>query len=138
MIHERCYSARVLAPLKTLLQIAMAILALGVYSPDSACASDSGTPVLGCCCGTDGACDCPVHTPDKSGCTVARSAALDKQLSARTVSTTSLRNAACLFSIAPASIKYLAFVPQVPRRDVNVSPPFGGSTPQALLRLWLI
>jgi hypothetical protein len=50
----------------------------------------------------------------------------------------SLYGGALLFLIAPTKVKYLALVSVALRREVNSSPPFGGSPPQARLCLWLI
>jgi hypothetical protein len=51
---------------------------------------------------------------------------------------TSVSGAHLLFLIAGVKINYPAFVSVVRPREVNVSPLFGGSPPQAVLRLWLI
>jgi hypothetical protein len=43
-----------------------------------------------------------------------------------------------LYLIAPVKIKYPAFVAVVRPPELHLPPPFGGSPPQAVLRLWLI
>jgi hypothetical protein len=76
--------------------------------------------------------------PCRPSCKLAQVQAFDQQLPARTLTGASVVGAHLLGLIAPGKINYPAFVSVVRRRDLNVSPPFGGSPPQAVLRLWLI
>jgi hypothetical protein len=62
----------------------------------------------------------------------------DKQLPGRMLTGVSISGANLLFLIAGVKISYPSVVSVVRPRDVNVSPPFGGSPPQAVLHLWLI
>jgi hypothetical protein len=78
------------------------------------------------------------NMPCSPSCKLARVQTFDEQLPVRSFAATSLSLCSLLFLIAPVKINYPAFVSVVRQRDLNVSPPFGGSPPQAVLRLWLI
>jgi hypothetical protein len=124
--------------LKTFFQILMAVLALGMGYPQSACAA--GTPEAGktCCC-ADNPGKCHSENPCKPSCAhVQVQVIIDKQLPARMALAPSPHGNTLLFSIAPTTVKYLVLVSVVHRGALNASPPFGGSPPQARLCLWLI
>ena len=129
-----CMSSVVARRLKTFIAILMAVLAVGIPMPQSAFATatrDAGNT----CCGSEGStCKCPPAAPCSSSCSHVLVQISDKQLPARTT----LHGGSLLFLLASIKIEYPAFVPVVVERNVNVSPPFGGSPPQAVLRLWLI
>ena len=122
---------------KTFVQILMAVLALGMGYPQSACAA--GTPEVGkaCCC-TDNLSKCHSEKPCKPFCAHVQVQAIDKQLPARMALASSPHGNTLLFSITPTRVKHLVLVSVPHRGALNVSPPFGGSPPQARLCLWLI
>jgi hypothetical protein len=127
----------VVVHLKTFVQILMAVLALGVSSPEPACAAGTSEPGKTCCCTGAPVCNCHPDKPCKQSCALVQVHAFDKQIPNKTAFTPSYLGV-LLFSIAPAKIKYPVLAPLAPQRNVNASPPFGGSPPQAMLRLWLI
>jgi hypothetical protein len=127
----------VVVRLKTFVQILMAVLALGISSPQPACAAGTSEAGKTCCCTDVPVCKCHPDKPCEQSCTLAQTHAVDKQIATRTT----LASSPCgnaLFSIATAEIKYPVFAPAALQRNLNASPPFGGSPPQAMLRLWLI
>jgi hypothetical protein len=126
--------------LKILVAVLMSALVLGAWAPQPVCAGATSSVATKCsCCGTD----CPMShgEPDKScgsSCTPAPVQAFDKQLPARMMVGAAPCGGPLLFLIAPVKITYPTFVSVVRPREPNVSPPFGGRPPQAVLRLWLI
>ena len=133
-----CNCFNVAVHFKTFVQVLMAVLALGVVNPQPACAA--GTVEVGktCCCTGSPVCKCHPDKPCKQSCTLAQVRIFDKQLPGRMVVASSPHGATLLFSTALTKIKYLVLVPVAHQRDLNASPPFGGSPPQARLCLWLI
>jgi hypothetical protein len=123
---------------KTFVAILMAVLALGIWTPQPACAVGTSDVGKTCCCTESPIRKCQPDKPCNQSCTLAQVQTFDKQLPARTALGTSLYGGSLLFSIAPIKIKYLVFVPIAHQRDLNTSPPFGGAPPQAVLCLWLI
>jgi hypothetical protein len=127
----------VVVHLKTFVQILMAVLALGIYSPEPACAAGTSEPGKMCCCTGDLVCKCHPDKPCKQTCALVQVHTFDKQIPNKTAFTpTYLGTLLC--SIAPTKVKYPVLAPLARQRSVNASPPFGGSPPQAMLRLWLI
>ncbi len=122
---------------KTFVQVLMAVLALGISIPEPACAAGTAQPGKTCCCSGSPTCKCHPGQPCKQSCTLVQVHALDKQLPGKPALAASYSDV-LLYWIAPTTIKYLVLVPVARERNVNVSPPFGGSPPQAMLRLWLI
>ncbi len=122
--------------LKTFVLILMAVLALGVYSPQPACAAGTSEAGKTCCCTGSPVCKCHPDEPCKQSCTLVQVHTLDKQIPNKTAFTPS--GGILLYSIASTKIKYSVLVPVAYQRNLNASPPFGGRPPQAMLRLWLI
>src|SRR5579871_3302457 len=122
---------------KTFIQVLMATLMLGVYCPQPACAAGTSEPGKTCCCTGSSVCDCHPDKPCKQSCTLVQVHTLDKQLPSKPTPTT-CSGSVLLCLIAPTKISYPAHSSIVRQRHVNVSPPFGGSPPQAMLRLWLL
>jgi hypothetical protein len=131
-----CNGSNVADRFKSFVAILMAVLALGIWTPQTACAAGASEAGKSCCCTENPICKCQPDMPCKQSCTLAQVKTFDKQLPARTTLAPSAR--ALLFLITPTKIKFLVTVPVAYRRDWNVSPPFGGNPPQAVLRLWLI
>ncbi len=122
---------------KTFMAILMAVLALGLGQPQTACAAGMSETAKSCC--STATTNCQDH-PDQAchhACAVARAQSLDKQAPARTT-LTSLHGIVFLFSFAPTPINHLVPAAVAHRRELTASPPFGGNPPQAMLRLWLI
>ena len=82
--------------------------------------------------------ECRPDTGCTPSCALTHAPVFDKQLSSRIGLRDLSGGIPWLAFLAPVTIKYPAFVPIAHERYVNVSPPFGGSPPQAVLRLWLI
>lgn len=123
--------------LKRLIQILMMVLAVGLNGPVPVCASPIyGEDKAACCCQPDGT--CTQGMPCKSSCEAAQIQIFEKQspTPAAQVPSVQLTVQPCTF--APATNNFSASVAALHRGDVNASPPFGGSPPQAILRLWLI
>jgi hypothetical protein len=127
----------VVAPVKTFLQILMAVLALGVSNPQPPCAVGASEDGDRCCCPGSPVCKCHPDKPCEQSYNLAQAHAFDKQMPPRTT-LAALSARVLLFSNPFATIKYPVFVPLARQRDLNASPPFGGVQPQAMLRLWLI
>ena len=123
-------------PLKTFIQILMAVLALGVSSPQPVCAAGTSEVGKTCCCTGSPVCKCQPDKPCKQSCTLVKVQAFDKQMPARL--TFGSEANLLVFLSAPTTIKHPVAAPIISRRDANASPPFGGAPPQAMLRLWLI
>ena len=137
MEDSTCNNPCVLVRMKAFLQILMAILALGLPSPQPACAaanspSAGASPCAECAC-----CKLPHGQPCQQSYTATQVQTLDKLLPSRT-SLEKHSGAYFLFSIASVKIKYPVLASVVQRRSLNASPPFGGGPPQAVLRLWRI
>jgi len=124
--------------LRIFLQVLMAVLALGLGLPPSACAAAATGVEKSCCCLPGVPCQCPLDSNDQPSCSLAPTPVSDKQLSTRTVPVVVTHAPSFLFSIAPATLKFPDLLSLSRQRDLNVSPPWGGHPPQALLRLWLI
>jgi hypothetical protein len=133
-----CNGSNMAGRFKTCVAILMAVLALGFWTPQPACATGTPETAKTCCCAECPASKCPIDKPCNPSCTLAQAQAFDKQLPARMVLGKSLCGGLLLFSIAPIKTKYPVFVPDIRQRDLNASPPFGEVSPQAMLRLWLI
>jgi len=123
---------------KTFTQILMAVLALGMSSPQPVCAAGTSEVEKNCCCSGGPVCKCHPGTPTKQSCVSTPVQVFDKQLPGRIASVSSLHGNSLLFSIAPTEFKYLVLVSATRHRDLDASPPFGSSPPQAMLCLWLI
>lgn len=123
---------------KTFVQILMAMLALGIVTPQPVCGAGTVEAVKTCCCNGSAADMCHSDQPCKSSCTRAQVQTFDKQLPARTVAASSVHGSTFLFSIMPTRVKYLVSAPVARQRGLDASPPFAGSPPQAKLRLWLL
>ena len=121
---------------KTLVQVLMAVLALGIFDPHPACAAGTAEEGKSCCCTGTPVCQCHPDEPCKQLCALAQVQLFDKQLPARL--TASPLGGTFLFSIPATKIKYLSFIRVARQRELNAPPPFGGSPPQARLCLWLI
>jgi hypothetical protein len=124
--------------MKTFIQILMAVLALGVSSPQPVCAAGASEAGKVCCCTGSPVCKCHPDKPCKQSCTLVKVQAFDKQISARLALMPGSEATLLFFWAVPTKIKYPVVAPIVSRRDTNASPPFGGAPPQAMLRLWLI
>jgi hypothetical protein len=133
-----CNCVDVVARFKTFVQILMAVLALGICNPQAACAAGTSEAGKTCCCTESPTGKCQPDKPCKQSCTLIQVQAFDKQVPARMALAPLPQGDAFLFSIAPTKVKYLVLVPVAHRRELNASPPFGGSPPQAMLCLWLI
>jgi hypothetical protein len=116
----------------------MVVLALGTGAPQPACVAATPEAGMACCCTQSPVCQCERAKPCQQLCALAQVQALDKQIPVRVTFASSLHGDSFLYSIAPTKIKYLALVPVVHQRELNASPPFGGSPPQAVLCLWVI
>ena len=123
---------------KTFIQILMTVLALGAFSPESACAAGASETGQTCCCTGSPICTSHSDQPCKQSCPLIRVQAFDKQVPARTALASSPRGNTLLFSIAPTKIKYFVPIPIAHRWELNALPSFSGSPPQAMLCLWLI
>ena len=132
-----CNCLNVVAPLKTFVQILMAVLALGICPSQPVCADATLEAGKTCCCTECPSCKLHHDPPCKQSCTLTQVQTFDKQLPSRTAFAP-YSGSSFFFPAVPTKIKYLALVSVVHRRDLNTSPPFGGSSPQAMLRLWLI
>jgi hypothetical protein len=124
--------------LKTFMQILMAVLTLGIGVPQSACVAGTTEAGMTCCCMESPISKCNPDKPCKQSCTLAQVQVFDKQLPTRMAFAPSAHGNFLLSPIAPTKIKYLALISVVHQRDLNASPPFSGSPPQARLCLWLI
>src|SRR5277367_882283 len=117
----------------------MAVLAMGLIDPQATCFAGTAEQGKTCCCAESPACKCPSDMPCSQSCPlVKQQAPLDKQVSARTTSIAASHGLVALFFLAVSKVSYPAFAPVVQKREQNASPPFGGSPPQAILRVWLI
>jgi hypothetical protein len=123
---------------RTFVQIVMAVLALGICTPQSVCAT--GTPEAGktCCCTESPTCGCLPGKPCEQSCALAQVPIFDKQLPGRNTVAPAAHGYFLLFTIAPIAISHPAFVCAFRQGHTNASSPFGGSPPQARLCLWLI
>jgi hypothetical protein len=132
-----CNGSNVVVRFKTLVKILMAVLALGIGVPQPGCVAGISEAGKACCCTESPICKCHPDKLCNQSCTQNQVQTFDKQLPARGARA-SLHGDILLFSIAPTKVKYLVLVPAVHQRDLDASPPFGGSPPQARLCLWLI
>jgi len=123
--------------LKTFVQLLMALLALGISSPQPACAAGTSEVGKTCCCSDSPVCKCHPDQPCKQSCTLVQAHAFDRQIPNKTVLAASYGDV-LLYLIAPTKINYPVLAPIARQRNLNLSPPFGGNPPQAMLRLWLI
>ncbi|MEJ0000875.1 MAG: hypothetical protein WDO13_17930 [Verrucomicrobiota bacterium] len=101
---------------KSFVQVLMAVLALGIYSPEPACAAGTTAPGKTCCCTGSSACKSHTVQPCKESCTLADSRTLDKQIPAKPLLTVSYGDV-LLYLIAPTRIKYPVFVAPDPQTD---------------------
>jgi hypothetical protein len=123
---------------KTFIQILMAVLALGMVDPQATCAAGASETGKVCCCTHSPVCRCHAGVPCKKSCTLVQAQApLNKQLPRAALLATP-HESVFLFAIAWATVSYPVFVPVIHQRELNASPPFGGSPAQAVLRLWRI
>jgi len=137
-IADRCCNClHVVARLKTFAHILMAVLALGISPSQPVCAAAMPASGGACCCTECPNCKLHHDQPCNQSCAVTQVQTFDKQLPAR-MALAPCGGSYFLFPVAPTKIKYLVLASVVHRRDLNISPPFGGSPPQAMLRLWLI
>ncbi len=133
-----CKASSVVVRFKLFVQILMAVLALGICAPQSACAAGASTVKMTCCCTENSTCACQSDKPCKESCSLAPVHVFDKQMTARVGVTSSRHSNTFLYSIALINARNLALNPVVSQQESNPSPPFGGSPPQAMLRLWLL
>ena len=117
----------------------MAVLALGLIDPQAICFAGAAEPGKTCCSAESSACQCPSDLQCGQSCPlVKQQAPLDKQVPTRTTSVASAHGLVALFFLAVSKVSYPAFAPAIQKRELDTSPPFGGSPPQAILRVWLI
>jgi hypothetical protein len=114
--------------------VLMLTLAVSFVAPLPAAVKAEGK--TRCCCA--GACHCPVSKPCSSSCREALAPLPDKQSPLRSAQAPSVR----LFVVAdafPAATASGFLLPAAfARCDLNASPPLGGNSHQAVLRLWRI
>jgi len=122
---------------RTFVQILMAVLALGVWMPQSACAAGTTEEGKTCCCTQSPTCECPPAQPCKESCVLAQVQIFDKQLSGRNA-TAPTAPGYLHSAIASIKVGHSALVPLSRERETNASLLFGGNPPQARLCLWLI
>ncbi|MCE0523817.1 MAG: hypothetical protein LV480_12995 [Methylacidiphilales bacterium] len=118
--------------------IVMILSAVGLSFPETVCASDPSPAAKSGCCSGGMVCKC--H-PDKAGstsCKVTRLPSGDKSIPARSALAPSSRVDVPLFTMASISRGDWVSQPLFHGLKLNASPPFGGSPPQAVLRLWRI
>jgi hypothetical protein len=129
----------VVVRLKACLQVLLAVLSLGIINPQPACAAGTSEPGMTCCCTGSPICQCHPNRPCKQSCALSQvQAPLDKQLPTKAITAASATGLIAPLSIALTKVSYPSFAPLVRRQDLNASPPFGGHSSQAVLRLWLI
>jgi hypothetical protein len=124
--------------LKHFVALLMAVLALEMGPVQTVCAANNPVTDTSCCCPDCSTSNCQ---PEKSCASCSMSThhqEVDVKLPVRTMAGAFASKAHFLFLIAGVTVHYPAFVSVVRSRDVNVSPPFGGHPPQAVLSLWLI
>ncbi|MCE0484098.1 MAG: hypothetical protein LV479_07660 [Methylacidiphilales bacterium] len=114
----------------------MIVLASGFFGSMAWCAPISNAASDVNCCGMT----CKCH-PDKLGhssCQVAQAPTGDKSTPARNAQAPATRSLIPLFIVTPVVIPNGFTTATFSRRDFNSSSPPGRSSPQAVLRLWLI
>jgi hypothetical protein len=124
--------------MKALVQIGMIVLTMGLSMPPSLGSDSSGPTMKSCCCSGDAVCACPHEKPCADLCRVGELPAHGRDVVTGSALTASPRLSVALFTLAPVQHATLAALPKSRQWEVNVSPPFGGSPPQAILRLWLV
>ncbi len=124
---------------KLLLQIVMILLALDVSSPEAICSGPSSQPTTIGCCSSGMACNCHHDANGSQSCKLSsRSFLGDKSVPAKTGTAPASRLGAPLFTLVPTAPRNQVSPAAFRRDEPNVSPPFGGDSPQAVLGLWLI
>jgi len=126
------------ASVKIFVQIVMILAVLGLTSPDAACAVGSSPAAKSGCCGGGMTCKCPHDKTGNTSCKIAQLPSSDKSIPAKSVSARVARTIAALYAIVPVHARDSVCLLVFSRPRVNDSPPFGGSSPQAVLRLWRI
>jgi hypothetical protein len=135
---QTCNASTVVRHCNNFVAILIAVLTLGVGTPQTLCAAAVPSPAACCCCSESCGASCQPEKPCPSSCKAAQVQTFDQQLPGRALTGASIPGAHLLFLLTGVKVTYPAFVSVVRPRDVNVSPPFGGRPPQAVLRLWLI
>ena len=123
---------------RTFVQILMAVLALGFWTPQSVCMAATSDTGKTCCCTEASACGC---LPDKScelSCTLTQVPISDKDVTGQTAVAPTAHSYSLLFAIAPVQITSPVLASALRKQNANASPPLGGSPPQSKLCLWLI
>src|SRR6202795_5222859 len=124
---------------KTLVQTGMLLLTLGFSLPSSICSAAPAPEMKSSCCADSASCHCLPATPCTDLCKINPTHRDTRDLVAAARCAAALpRVEIAWFTLAP--VRDLDRVPAavLHRRELNASPPFGGSPPQAYLRLWLI
>jgi len=123
----------VLPRVRTLLQILLAVLALGLYSPEPACALGASDHATTCCCTGNSAGKCHSSQPCQPACAFGQEHAPDKQVPARTASVPAAAILALFAFTSPDHSLFLS-----PVRELKAVPLFAASPPQSRLCLWRI
>jgi len=128
----------VAAHFKTLVSIFMVLLVLGTSMPQPAFAAGQSHTTKSCCKGCHMACCC--HSPQACGqtCQVAQVPPANERISVRTALSPSPRVDFSLFTLVPIKDINRILISTLYRRELHALLPFGGDSPQAVLRLWLI
>ncbi len=113
-------------------------LALGLSGPEAVCAEGLSHVAKSACCVSGMTCACHHDKLGSDSCHVTQAPSSDKSIPARTAHVPSPRLDVPLFTMTPVRARDLVSLPVAHRHESDVSPPLGGSSPQAILRLWPI
>ena len=124
--------------LKIFVQVMMAFLALDFSSPEAICSSYLPPVAKSNCCCSGTVCACHHNQVGNHSCNVTGAPSNDKTLPSTKAYAPALRIGVPIFTVHPDHQGHLAALSALRHCEPDVSPPSGGSSPQAVLRVWLI